>query len=78
MGALLEAVASSVVEVSEAVAMRMHASNQRYRYCDCDPNVGLMGHKDLVVALMADTGNAVVVVVDTRAMEVLKTDCFAL
>ena len=40
--------------------------------------MGLMGHKDLIVALAPDNRTAVVVVVDTRAMEVLKTDCFAL
>ena len=37
-----------------------------------------MGHKDLVIALAPNTSNEVVVVVDTRAIEVLKTDCFAL
>ena len=40
--------------------------------------MGWMGHKDLMVALGPDISNAVVVVVNTRAMEVLQTDCFAL
>ena len=40
--------------------------------------MGQMGHKDLMVALGPDTSNTVVVVVDTRAMEVLKNDCSAL
>ena len=34
MGDLLEADAYTVVEVSEAVVVRMHASDQRYRDCD--------------------------------------------
>ena len=59
-----------MVEVLEAAAVRMHASDQRYRDCDCDPNVGLMGHGDLMVALGPDTSNAVVVAVNTRAMVV--------
>ena len=71
MGDLLEADAYTVVKVSEAAAVRMHASDQRYRDCDCDPNMGWMGHEDLVVALGPDTSNAVVVVVNTRAMEFL-------
>ena len=50
--------------------MRTHANDQRYRLCDYGPNVGLMGHKDLMVALGPDTSDAVVVVVDTRAIEV--------
>ena len=40
--------------------------------------MGCMGHKDLMVGLGLDTSNVVVVVVDTRAMEVLQNDCFAL
>ena len=76
--ALLEAGMYTAVEVSDAAMVRTHASDQRYQYCDCGPNVGLMGHEDLMVALGPDTSNAVVVVVDTRAMEVLQNDCFAL
>ena len=78
MGDLLEADAYTVVEVLEFPVVRTHSNNPRYQYCDCDPNVGWMGHKDLVVTLGPNTGNAVVVVVNTRAMEVLKNDCFAL
>ena len=37
-----------------------------------------MGYKDLIVALGPDTSDAVVVVVDTRAIEVLQNDCSAL
>ena len=37
--------------------------------------MGLMGQEDLMVALGPDTSNAVVVMVDTRAMKVLKNDC---
>ena len=40
--------------------------------------MGLMAHKDLLVALVPDTYNIVVAVVDTRAMEVLQNDCFVL
>ena len=68
--ALLEAGMYTVVEVSEAAAVRPHASNYRYRYCYYDPNVGLMGYKDLMVALRLNTSNMVVVIVDTRAMKV--------
>ena len=78
MGALLEVGVYTVVEVSEAGAVRMHASDQRYWYCDCDPNLGQMGHEDLMVALGPDTSNAVVVMADTRVIEVLKTEFFAL
>ena len=70
MVALSEADAYTLLEVSELVAVRMHASNPRYQYCDCDTNVGLMGHEDLIVALAPDTSNAVVVVPDTRVIEV--------
>ena len=76
--ALLEAGMYTVVEVSDATMIRTHASDQRYQYCDCGPNVGLMGHKDLMLALGPDTSDVVVVVVDTRAMEVLQDDCSAL
>ena len=55
--ALLEAGMYTAVEVSDAVMLRTHASDQRYLYCDCGPNVGLMGHKDLMVALGPDTSD---------------------
>ena len=69
--ALLEAGMYTAVEASDAAMVRTHASDQRYRYCDCGPNMGLMGQKDLMVALGPDTSDIVVVMVDTRAMEVL-------
>ena len=50
MGSLLEAGVYTVVGVLEAAAVRPHASNYRYQDCCCDPNVGLMGYKDLMVA----------------------------
>ena len=76
--ALLEVGMYTVVEVLEAAAARTHASDQKYPYCYCGPNVGLMGYEDLMVALGPDTSNAVVVMVDTRAIKVLQTNCFAL
>ena len=72
MVALLEVGLYTVVEVLDAAIVRTYVSDQRYQYCDCGPNVGLMGLKDLMVALGPDTSNTVVVVVDPRAMEVLK------
>ena len=76
--ALLEVGMYTAVEVSDAAIVRTHSSEQSYRYCYYGPNVGLMVHEDLKVALGRDTSNTVVVVVDTRAMEVLQNDCFAL
>ena len=76
--ALLEAGMYTAVDVSDAATVRTHASDQRYQYCDCGPKVGLMGHEDLMVALGPDTSDEVVVVVDTRAMEVLQNDCSTL
>ena len=78
MVALLEAAIYTAVEVLDAAMVGTHASDQKYQYCDCGPNVGLMGNEDLIVALGPDSSNAVVVVVDTRAMQVLQTDYFAL
>ena len=40
--------------------------------------MGLMGHEYLMVALGPDTSNTVVVMVDTRAMEVLQKEFSAL
>ena len=37
-----------------------------------------MGHEDLMVALEPDTSDTVVVLVDTRAVEVLQNDSSAL
>ena len=78
MVALLEAAIYTAEEVLDAAMVRTHASDQKYWYCDCGPNVGLMGNEDLIVALRPDSSNAVVVVVDTRAMQVLQTNYFAL
>ena len=76
--ALLEASMYTVVEVSDAAMVRTHASDQRYQCYNCGPNVGLMGHKDLMVALGPDTSDVVVVMVDNKAIEVLQNDCSAL
>ena len=76
--ALLKVGMYTTVEVSDAVMVKTHASDQRYQYCNCGPYMGLMGLEDLTAALGPDTSDAVVVIVDTRAMEVLQTDCSAL
>ena len=68
--ALLEVDMYTMVQVSEAAVVRTHASDQRYQCCDYGSNMGRMGHKDLVVTLGPDVSNTVVVVVDTRVMEV--------
>ena len=78
MGALLEVDIYAVVEVLEAVVVRMHSSDPKYRDCDCDPNVGWMGHKDLMVILAPNINNEVVVMANTRAMEVWKINYFML
>ena len=77
MGDLLEADIYTVVEVLEAV-VRTHSNDPKYRDCCCDPNMGWMGHEDLMVALPPNISNTVVVVVNTRAMEALKINYFAL
>ena len=76
--ALLEAGVHIVVEVPDATVVRTHAIDQRYRYCFCGPNVGLIGHENLMAALEPDTSNSVVIVVNTRAIEALQNDYFAL
>ena len=48
--ALLEAGMYTTGKVLDSAMVRTHASDQRYQYCDCGPNVGLMGHEDLIVA----------------------------
>ena len=80
MGDLLEVHMYTVVELSEAAAVWTYSSDLKYQNCDCDPNMGLMGHEDLVVALVPNTNisNAVVVVVGTKATEVLKISYFML
>ena len=77
-GALLKANTYIVVEVPDAAVVRAHASVPRYRDCCCEPNIGGMGHKDLMVALAPDISSTVVVVVNTRAIEVLQNNYFAL
>ena len=77
-GALSEVDVYTVVEVSDVTVVRTHASDQRYQYCYCGPNMVLMGHEDLIVALAPNNSNTVVFVVNTRAMEVLQTDFFVL
>ena len=76
--ALLEAGMYTAMEVFDAATVRTHTSDQRYLYYYCSLNMGLIGHEDLMVALGPHTSNAVVVVVDTRAIEVLQNDCSAL
>ena len=58
--------------------MQAHASVPKQRDCCCDTNVGRMGQDNLMVALAPDISNAVVVVVNTRATQVLKNNFFAL
>ena len=77
-GDLLEADTYTVVGVSEAVAVRKHSNDPKYQDCCCDPNVGWMGHKDLMVILAPNISNVVVVVFSTRAIEVLKNNYFML
>ena len=77
-GDLLEADAYIVVEVSDNVVVRAHTSNPKYRYCYCNPNMGLMGHEDLMVTLAHNINNAMVVLANIRAMEVRKINYFVL
>ena len=69
---LLEADTYTLVEVSEAVAVRTYSNDPKYLDCYCDPNVGLMGHEDLIVALGHNINIVVVVKANIRAMEVWK------
>ena len=75
-GALLEADAYIVVEVLEAAVVRMHSSDLKYRDCNYDPNMGWMGHEELMVVLASNISNAVVVVVNIRATKVLQNNYF--
>ena len=78
MGDLLEADAYTVEEVPDTVVVQACANDPKYRDCNCDPNVGLMGHKDLMVAFGKTINNAVVFKANIRAMEVWKLNilCF--
>ena len=78
MVALVEVDMYTVVVVLDAVAVRTHTSDQKYRDWYCGPSMGLKSHEDLVVALAPDSSTTVVVVVDTRVMEVLQTNYFRL
>ena len=62
----------------EAVVVRMHSRDPKYRDCDYDPNVGQMSHEDLMVVLAPNISNVVVVSVNNRATEVLKKKYFTL
>ena len=78
IGDLLEADACIVVEVLDDAVVWACASDPKYQYCCCDPNVGLMGHKDLMVTLKHNINNAVVIVANIRATEVWKINYFVL
>ena len=78
IGDLLEVDAYMVVEVLDAAAVRMHSSDPKYRDCCCNPNVGQMDNEDLVVNLGPNINNVVVVMVNTRATQVLKNNFFTL
>ena len=75
---LLEVNAYTVMEVLDNAVVQAHVSSLKHRYCYCDPNVGLMGYEDLIVALGHNISNAVVVVVNTRATEVFQNKYFVL
>ena len=70
-GGLLEADAYIVEEVPDAVVVQVHASVLRYRDCCYEPNMGWMGHKDLMVILGHNINNVVVVMANIKAREVL-------
>ena len=78
MGDLLEADAYTVEEVPDAAVVQACANDPKYQDCYYDPNVGLMGHEDLMVALGHNINNAVVVVANIRAIEVWKINYFVL
>ena len=68
----------TVEEVPDSVVVGAHANDPKYRDCYCDPNVGLMGHKDLIVALGHNINYVVVVVANIRAEKVWKINYFVL
>ena len=78
MGDLLEADMYTVVEVPDAAVVWACTNDPKYQDCYCDPNVGLMGHEDLMVTLGHNINNAVVVVTNVRATEVWKIIFFVL
>ena len=77
-GALLEADAYIVVEVPDDAVVQTCASDPKYQYCYCGPNMGLMGHEDLMVILGHDINNVVVVVANIKVTKVCKTNYFVL
>ena len=78
MGALLETDAYTVVEVPDDAVVWACASDPKYWYCYCDPNAGLMGHEDLMVALGHNINNTVVYMANIRATEVWQIKYFVL
>ena len=77
-GNLLEVDAYIVVEVPDDAVVLACASDLKYRYCYYDPNMGLMGHKDLMVTLGHNIKNVVVVVANIRATKIWKINYFVL
>ena len=69
-GNLLEADTYIVVEVPNDAVVLACASDPKYQYCYCDPNMGLMCHEDLMVALGHNINNVVVVIANIRAIKV--------
>ena len=77
-GVLLEVDVYIVVEVLNDAVVQACASDPKYQYCYCDPNMGQMGHEDLMVDLGHNINNAVVVMANIRAIEVCKINYFVL
>ena len=77
-GALLEVDAYTVVEVSDDAVVWACASNPKNQYYYCDPKMGLMGHEDLMVTLGHNINNEVVDMANSRAIEILLNNYFAL
>ena len=78
MGDLLEADMYILEEVPDAAVVWAHDNDPKYQDCYCDPNVGLMGHEDLMVTLGHNTNNMVVVLANIGATEVWKINYFVL
>ena len=76
--ALLKVDIYIVVEFLDNVVVRACASDPKYQYCYCNPNMGLMGNKDLMVIFGYNIHNSVLVMANIRATEVLKNSYFAL
>ena len=78
MGDLLEVDAYTVEEVLDTTVVQACTNDPKYRGCYCDPNVGLMGHEDLMVALGHTINNAVVVVASIKTTGVWQINYFVL